>query len=58
MAKPKNQPRAEARPLIPQKYQHYAAVGVILLALVIFFHDVVFSGKVFFASDNLASQEF
>ncbi|MGA9407817.1 MAG: YfhO family protein [Bacteroidota bacterium] len=58
MAKPKNQPRAEARPLIPQKYQHYAAVGVILLALVIFFHDVVFSGKVFFASDNLASQSF
>ena len=58
MAKQKNQPRAEARPIIPKKYQHYAAVGVILLALVIFFHDVVFSGKVFFAGDNLAARSF
>ncbi len=58
MAKPKNQPRAETRPFIPKEYQHYAAVGVILLALVIFFHDVVFSGKVFFASDNIASKSF
>ncbi len=58
MAKTKNQPRAEARPIIPKKYQHYAAAGIILLALVIFFHDVVFSGKVFFAGDNLASRSF
>ena len=58
MAKQKNQPRAESQPLIPKEFQHYASIGVILLALVVFFHDVVFSGKVFFASDNLSSQSF
>ncbi len=58
MSKQKNQPRPEARSFIPKQYQHYVAMGVILLALVIFFRDALFSGKVFFASDNLASQSF
>ncbi|HTR80313.1 MAG TPA: YfhO family protein [Bacteroidota bacterium] len=58
MAKQKNQQRPEPRPLIPPKYQHYAAIGAILLALIIFFHDALFSGKVFIASDSLASQSF
>jgi hypothetical protein len=58
MAKQKTQIRPEARHLIPKKYQHYVAVGVILLALVLFFRDEIFSGKVFNAGDNIASQSF
>ncbi|HTX17896.1 MAG TPA: YfhO family protein [Bacteroidota bacterium] len=34
------------------------AIGVILVALVLFFQDAIFSGKIFIASDNLASQSF
>ena len=58
MAKQKNQIRQESTFLIPKKYQHYVAIGIILLALVVFFHDAVFSDKIFISSDNLASHSF
>lgn len=44
--------------LIPLKYQHVAAVAVIFLSLIIFFHELVFEGKVFVTADNIASHSF
>ncbi len=44
--------------IIPMKYQHAAAITVIFLSLVIFFHEVVVEGKVFLAADNIASKSF
>ena len=58
MAKQKPQPRSESRQFIPRKYHHWISVGIILFALIAFFHDAIFSGKVFNASDNIASQSF
>lgn len=45
-------------PLIPEKYQHPAAVVVILAALVIFLFPVIFEGESFLAPDNIASMSF
>ncbi|MFA5834009.1 MAG: YfhO family protein [Bacteroidota bacterium] len=45
-------------PAIPLKYQHAAAITVIFLSLVIFFHELVFDGKVFVAADSIASKSF
>lgn len=44
--------------IIPLKYQHPAAIAVIFLSLIIFFHELVFDGKVFLAADNIASKSF
>jgi hypothetical protein len=44
--------------VIPIKYQHVAAIAVIFLSLVIFFHELVFESKVFVAADNIASKSF
>ncbi len=44
--------------LIPLKYQHIAAVFAIFISLIIFFHDVVFDGKVFVSGDTIAGQSF
>ncbi|MFA6468248.1 MAG: YfhO family protein [Bacteroidota bacterium] len=44
--------------LIPPKFQHAASIAVIFFSLIIFFHDVVFEGKVFGAADTIASKSF
>ncbi|MCK9407876.1 MAG: YfhO family protein, partial [Bacteroidetes bacterium] len=44
--------------IIPLTYQHPAAIAVIFLSLIIFFHELVFDGKVFIAADNIASKSF
>lgn len=40
------------------KYENYIYIGIILFAVLIFFKEGVFSGKIFASSDNLASQSF
>lgn len=40
------------------KYENYIYIGIILLAVLIFFKEGVFSGKVFATSDNLAFDSF
>lgn len=44
--------------VIPPKYQHPAALAVLFLSLIIFFHEIVFDGKVFVAADTIASKSF
>ncbi|MBI2619365.1 MAG: YfhO family protein [Ignavibacteriales bacterium] len=44
--------------LIPPRYQHLAAVGLVILSLIVFFREPIFGGKVFLASDNIASHSF
>ncbi|MDE3058074.1 MAG: YfhO family protein [Bacteroidota bacterium] len=58
MSKNKEHKRVASRTLIPPKYRHAVSIGIIFLSLVVFFHDAIFSGKVFNASDNIASQSF
>jgi hypothetical protein len=41
--------------LIPQKYQHAAAIALIFISLLIFFNEIVFSGKVFVSGDTVAA---
>ncbi len=43
---------------IPERYQHPAAIVVLFFSLVIFFHEIVFSGKVFLSADTIASHSF
>lgn len=43
------------RPFIPQKYQHSAAILLLYLSLVIFFHAVIFDGKTYQSADTIAS---
>ncbi|MDQ3019951.1 MAG: YfhO family protein [Bacteroidota bacterium] len=40
------------------KYENYIYIGIVLLAVLIFFKDGVFSGKIFATSDNLAFDSF
>lgn len=40
------------------KYENYIYVGIIILAVLIFFKDGVFGGKIFATSDNIASESF
>lgn len=44
--------------IIPARFQHAASVIVLFLSLIIFFHELVFDGKVFLAADNIASKSF
>ncbi|MFZ1979103.1 MAG: hypothetical protein WAV76_14205, partial [Bacteroidota bacterium] len=44
---------AAERPLIPNKYQHPAAIAIIYISILIFFHAMVFDGKVYQSSDSL-----
>jgi hypothetical protein len=41
------------RSVIPNKYQHLAAIAIIYLSILIFFHAMVFDGKVYQSSDSL-----
>ncbi|MFA6540447.1 MAG: YfhO family protein [Bacteroidota bacterium] len=43
---------------IPAQYQHATALFVIFLSLIVFFHEIVFDGKVFVAADSIASKSF
>ncbi|MEO8210616.1 MAG: YfhO family protein [bacterium] len=40
------------------KYENYIYIGIVLLAVLVFFKDGVFSGKIFATSDNLAFDSF
>jgi hypothetical protein len=42
-------------PIIPPKYQHAAAIVLIYLSLLIFFHTIVFDGKSYQSADTIAS---
>ena len=44
---------AVERPLIPHNYQHPAALAIIYISIIVFFHAMVFDGKVFQSSDSL-----
>ncbi len=48
-------PVKNERPLIPPRFQHVAAIGVIVLSLVIFLWPVLYGGKTFLAADTIAS---
>lgn len=59
MATPKKEKSIKSeREIIPQKYQHGAAIAVLFLSLIIFFNAIVFEGKVFGAADTIASKSF
>jgi hypothetical protein len=45
-------------PLIPERYQHFAAIALLFLSLVIFFNQLIFGGKMFTEVDFLASRSF
>jgi len=49
---------SEEHPIIPPRFQHYAAIGLLLLSLVLFFREPIFGGKVFLGADNIASRSF
>jgi hypothetical protein len=42
-------------PIIPVKYQHAVAIGVLFVSLVIFFNQLVFNGKTFLGADTIAA---
>ena len=44
---------AAKQPIIPNKYQHPVAIAIIYLSILIFFHAMVFDGKVYQSSDSL-----
>ncbi|MBI3786669.1 MAG: hypothetical protein HY276_00265 [Ignavibacteriales bacterium] len=41
-------------PFIPARYQHGAALAILLLSLVVFFYPIVFNGKTFLDVDTIA----
>jgi hypothetical protein len=43
------------RTIIPPKYQHAAAIGIIYICLLIFFHSIIFGGKTYQSADTIAS---
>ena len=42
-------------PLIPPKYQHLAAIVLIYVSLLVFFHSIIFDGKTYQSADTMAS---
>ncbi len=52
------QPKKKQGIVIPQKYQHAAAIAVIFISLLFFFNEIIFSGKVFVSGDSIASHSF
>lgn len=46
------------KPLIPSKYQHAVAIGLLFLSLIVFFYPVIFGGKTFLGPDTIASHSF
>ncbi|HWP83420.1 MAG TPA: YfhO family protein [Bacteroidota bacterium] len=45
-------------PLVPERYQHATAIALIFASLIIFFHELVFEGKVFVSPDDINPQSF
>ncbi|MCX6141647.1 MAG: hypothetical protein NTZ35_00360, partial [Ignavibacteriales bacterium] len=45
-------------PLIPERFQHAVAIALLFLSLVLFFNQLVFSGKTFSDVDQIASRSF
>ena len=45
-------------PLIPERYQHAVAIAILFLSLVLFFNQLIFSGKTFSDVDQIASRSF
>jgi hypothetical protein len=45
----------DEHPIIPLKYQHFAALACIYLSLLVFFHAIVFDGKTYQSGDTIAS---
>ncbi|NUN70021.1 MAG: YfhO family protein [Bacteroidetes bacterium] len=56
--KEKSAKKPQETPIIPSAYQHSASIFVLLLSLIVFFHELVFDGRVFLAADNIASKSF
>lgn len=46
------------KPFMPEKYQTPVFLAVILIAILIFFNEGLFGGKVFYSPDNIASASF
>ncbi|MCI0707104.1 MAG: YfhO family protein [Ignavibacteriae bacterium] len=46
------------RDIIPKRYQHAAAIAVLILGLVVFFNQIIFGGKTILAEDSIASHSF
>ena len=44
--------------MIPQRYQHAVSIAVIFISLLLFFNEIIFSGKVFVSGDSIASHSF
>ena len=51
----KSGPIRDESPIIPAKYQHAAVIALLFLSLVIFFNQIIFSGKTFLGADTIAS---
>lgn len=45
-------------PLIPERYQHFVAIALLFLSLVVFFNKVILSGKSYYDVDVIASRSF
>ena len=45
-------------PLIPERFQHLVAIALLFLSLVLFFNQLVFSGKTYSDVDIVASRSF
>ncbi|MBI3586608.1 MAG: YfhO family protein [Ignavibacteriales bacterium] len=45
-------------PFIPARYQHAAALAILLLSLIVFFYPIIFNGKAFLDVDTVASHSF
>ncbi|HTY36184.1 MAG TPA: YfhO family protein [Bacteroidota bacterium] len=45
-------------PLIPERFQHLAAIAILFISLVVFFNQLIFGGKMFTEVDVLASRSF
>jgi len=52
---PKHSPQQDVS-ILPERFQHPAAILAIFISLIVFFHQVVLDGKVFVSPDSVASQ--
>jgi hypothetical protein len=43
------------QPIIPPKYQHLAAIVLLYISLLVFFHAIVFNGKTYQSADSIAA---
>ena len=44
--------------IFPEKYETWICIGIIVVSMLVLFSDVVFQGKVFVSSDNVAASSF